>query len=542
MDMRVHTLQLSDPKGEERPLLQQMQRAEALQPSVPRPTALALHTSGNIHNPNARSSRSDRGRARGADAAIIEQVVPLVLAEFLADPAACNPRTMKPRGLRSAILRVAQSLAQSGIVFDVDRVYRYIIGHGRRSIFYMQDWQSQWRLRWRKHDAAIDTAHVAYSFWEIAEADFGAGHGSGGYRWIFLDDRVSKIYLDNNNDLAKQTMIIGWDVLTGELLHMHICDSLRTEDYVIAIMDIVLRYGLDRTTWFLENASVAAAERLSRLIEHLYTEEERDYFNRYEHRALFGGQGCIVRNVPAIPIGIGKAIGERFNAQLKWLDALIAPQAYMGSNRDEAVQLRRSHEPVISDALTIAASAYIEQLWSAWQSQLDTIVPSMRRWGELKRIEPTRRNIIEYYRPQQTQRPLDERIAMLLYYSLPKPPKRCSLTARGCLRLFRKNRHINLIAPALYADHLTRPRCLSAIELPWQPETYAIYYHEGDRVELLCIARDATARSVAAAVDLRTAVRALREQDQRSLQRNDDEIETDVIIPIDDVERIINQL
>lgn len=512
-----------------------MQRAEALQPSVPRPTA----TSGNL-----RRSRSDRGRARGADAALIERIVPLILEEFLADPAACHPRTLRPRGLRAAIHRVANALSQQGIIFDIDRCYRYIIGHGRRSIFYMEDWQSQWRLRWRKHDAALETAHVAYSFWEIAEADFGAGHGSGGYRWIFLDDRVSKIYLDKEGELGKQSMVVAWDILTGELLHTHICDNgaPKTEDYIIAVMDIVLRFGLDRTTWFLENATAAAAERLSRLIEHLYTEEERAYFNSYSHRALFGGQGCIVRNVPSIPIGIGKAIGERFNQQLKWLDSLIAPTAYMGSSRDEAVQLKRSHEPIISDALTIAASSYIDHLWSAWQSQLDITVPSMRRWGKLKRIDPTRRNIIEYYRPQQTQRPLDERIAMLLYYSLPKPPKRCSLTTRGCLRLHRGGRFINLIAPELYADHLMRPRCLSAIELPWQPDSYAIYFHDGDDTSLLCIARDATARTVAEAVDLRTAVRSLREQDQRRLAQSDDEINVDVIIPIDDVERIINQL
>lgn len=483
--------------------------------------------------------RSDRGRARGADAALIERCAALVLDEFLADPAGLCPRSHRPRGIMQAVQRVCQQMAGIGITLDPMRLYRYIIGHGRRSIFYTQDWASQWMRRWRKHDAAISSACVRYAFWEIAESDFECGEHKGGYRFIAIDDRQSKIYLDHNGQLQKMTMLVAWDILTGELLYLRTCDTLTTQDYVRAILEIIIRFGIDRTTWFLENAAVAASSRLEQLIMHLYDEDDRQWFARRPYRLLFAGQGPIVRNVPGLPISIGKATAERFNQLLKWLDASIAPEAYMGSNRHESVQLTRSPHPVISASKTLPSSSYEELLRRAWEAQLDIIVPSMKRWGAMKGITPTRRNIIMYYKPDQTTRPLDQRLAYLLYYAQPRPPRRCSLYRRGMLMLRKNHQIINLVAPELYADYLTRKKCLSVLEMPWSPGTYAIYYHPDDqRVEYLCAARDATARSAQEAIDLRMAIRSLRTQDTMRLH----DTNSNLIMPIDEIDRIIVSL
>lgn len=487
-----------------------------------------------------RKGRNDAGVPRGKNAELVHYVSMLARNYFLADgDAVCvKSNGNRPKGVmaacRAAVEQMQREFNEQSIVVkcnaeDVSKItvqWLYSNWVTRRDTenhkntqpfigaYWRDDWEGEWMRVWRKHDVALNRGGVRYRLWKLLENDFECGAGNGFGRYVFLDDRVSKVFVNVGTDTPqKVTGICAWDVLTGVLLHVEPCEEVTTQAYVRTVLAVVFKFGCDRTTWFLENAKTAIADRLRNLIRSLYSTDDMAWFQRKEHRQTFAGQDYIVRNVPAIPHAIGKGAGEALNAALRDLDGVMFPRAFVGTERSQAVQLQRSNSAVRKNEIAPTLDEYFNALvGAAWTELMNREMPTRRDWAKEKNLPATRSAMMLYYMPDVIKRPDESKLAMLLYFAQPHTPSRVKLQNRGTLRITINGVEHNIKHPMLY-DSTLDGYYLSAVELPWKPGHFALYKRYKETVTFLCVAEDYTVTTAHDATRMRNEVRAMREAD-----------------------------
>jgi hypothetical protein len=499
-------------------------RESATEPPIP----------SDVHH--TRKNRTDAGLPRGRNAELVHYAALTARTYFLADADAIAT-TGRAKGVtkavNSAVSQIyreleSNSLPVNATVADMDKIterwlYDWITrkdttNHPNRTPFigayWRDDWQAEWMRVWKKHDFAKSRGSVRYDLWKILENDFDCKQGQGFGRFIFIDDRVSKSYVQQSNDLPRKVnMIVAFDLISGTLLHVEPCEEVTSQAYIRTVLNIAFKFGIDKTTWFLENSKTAIADRLRQFIRSLYTAEDMQWFHRKQHRQLFGAQDYIVRNVPSIPMAIGKGLGESFNASLRDIDGILFPRSFMGTERKEAVQLIRSQNVVRKSDIAPSHDEYFTGLiGAAWGELMNREMITRRSWTKTKGITATRANMMQYYMPEEIKRPTEKQLAMLLYFSQEKQPNKMSLRERGTLTFVHDGVAHNLKHAALYDSTLTAFK-FSAIELPWCPGQFAVYTRRKDAVNFLCVARDYTATTAEDAITMRIECREMREHD-----------------------------
>lgn len=532
--------------------LYELQQFERHYPSL---TKILSSVNITVEHDKVRGLRSDAGKPRGKNVELVEWCTECAMNEFLSDADAltysASTRTWKPKGVRSACERAVRkmnyhyshkslgvdctesevkAITSDWLYFNwVFRRDSESVGNKQRFIgaYWRENWEGKWADTFNKHNRALATPGISYQFWKIVESDFSCGQGNGFARFVFLDDRVSKVnvnvvQLDGSLKQEKVTCIVARCLLTGTPLWIEPVEThVNAQHYIRTILNVVLRHGCDRTVWFLENSKSAIANRLTSFIQSLYTSEELEYFKREEHRKLFNGSDCIVRNVPGLPHSIGKAIGERLNKEMRVADGLLFNTAFVGTDRADAIQLERSNQPVRSESLSVSAEEYYKAISGYLMSEdMSRTRDGLKQWARTKGTAPTRNAMREYYSPVSYKIPNDAQLVMLLYYAQePKTISRAKLSAVGAITVTRSGERYNLQADELWNPALSRTEKLACIELPWRKGYWAVYSEWNKQVQFICIAQNVTATNAEEAHAMRLNVRAIRERNSCTAEK-----------------------
>lgn len=375
-----------------------------------------------------------------------------------------------------------------------------------------QGWALAHQERWRQWNAATRSGSNRYTFWKIAENDLGAGQGRGRGRFVMLDDRKTDVWTRTElGGFAMTYAVYAWDVLTGELLWVEQAqgDAVSGNDYVRCILGVLYRVGNDCPVWFMENSRAAKAVPVRGALDAIYTHEQKAWFENTDIKALFKGQGPVVRNTPHIPKDLGKAIGERLFGEVKRWDAMLYPESYHGAGIHEAVQLSRSVMPARGEHTPTVQEYFHNLLGEPYQAYLDQPRSILKEWAKKHNSEPTRRAMIEFYAPSAIQYPTADQTALLLYHAVTERHV-VKLREWGQLDCRINNRDYRLRADELYSPDIFK-RKLTVIPVPGRSDECAIYDTKND-LRFVCIARDFTGTTARNAVEIRVEGRKMREQ------------------------------
>ncbi len=385
-----------------------------------------------------------------------------------------------------------------------------------RGVAHTEGWEIAHRQEWHKWDAAMNSGSNRYTYWKIAENDFGAGKGRGRGRFIMMDDRQTDVWTrieDGTHQLAYA--VYAWDVLTGELLWVERAasnNSVSANDYVRCVLGVLYNCGLDCPIWYIENSRAAKAISLSGAIHALYTQDDMEFFRQEDIKKLFKGQEIIVRNTPHIPKDLGKSIGERMFGHVKRWDSLMYPESFHGGGITKAVQLSRSIKPTFTANTPTVHEYFNGILGGAYNDYLDQPRSVLKEWAKKHNSEPTRRAMIDYYTPATITMPSPHQTALLLYHAVPDKHT-VRLTEWGQLDCTIKNRDYRLRSPELYNRSLLKQK-MTVIPIPGREDECAVYDASGDEVQFICIAEDFTGTTAEKATRIRVEGRTMREDAQ----------------------------
>lgn len=473
-----------------------------------------------------RKRRSDAGSARGGrSAVVIEYLTRMAFTQYLSS-AVPDVRSACRRAIRQAYQEIESGLSPLSRA-DVEACEKsewlYFNWVNRscanfRGPAHTQGWELAHRERWHQWDAAMNSGSNRYTFWKIAESDLGAEAGRGRGRFVMLDDRKTDVWTQRSDgNFEMKYAIYAWDVLTGELLWVERAagDAVSGNDYVRCILGVLYTAGNDCPVWFMENSRAAKALPVRGSITALYTPEQLEWFESGDVKALFKGQGPVVRNTPHIPKDIGKAIGERLFAEVKRWDALLYPQSYHGAGIHEAVQLSRAVVPSHGEHTPSGSEYFHNLLGEPYQAYLDQPRNVLKEWAKRHDSEPTRRAMIEYYRPTAITYPTAAQTALLMYHAVTERHV-VKLREWGQLDCQINLRHYRLRADELYSPDLLN-RKLTVVPIPGRSDECAIY-DARQEPRFICIARDFTGTTAANSVEIRIESRRMRENARANIR------------------------
>lgn len=479
-----------------------------------------------------RKSRNDKGGTHsGRDLALADSVVELVFADFMRgaipDVRGCVRRTL---------VDLAQNEADDERRFQIQS---FAVGEWlyqkrimRRSERFTGDYWTRGGIGWVRlheqkygvHRAALASATARYDIWRILENAGYAGEGFGARRFLALDDRQTDVRIDDGTESGKmQYAVYVWDVLTRELMWAEFTENVSSETYVRAILECAHRYGWhEQTTLFMENAAAAIAHKTIDAVQALY---ETEIWNAGQPKPLvklFHTEGFIVRNVPQIPKGFGKAIAERsFKCIKEEFDSRIAPEAFQGGNRTETVSLTRSSTPIFRNKPTVEIYKTELTKWSR-NEYLTRERDSLRAWAKAKCLPATLAAKMQYYYQPLPEANKDG--AAMLLFSATRKVSIAKLAVPGALRITIDNEQKNIRSDALYAGEL-KDRRIAAIQIPNRPKgEFALflmhreYVKKGnyERPEFIGIGVDFTATTIEEASVYRIESRKMRESATRT--------------------------
>lgn len=320
----------------------------------------------------------------------------------------------------------------------------------RKGVYYTEFWQKHWETTNKVHTTALSVATQKFDTYKVLENSFGAKKGYGAYRFIMLDDRSTDSWTADMDGFKMPYAIYAWDVLTAQLLHIEpVEDAVNSEHYISAILNIVYNYGCDCPVFFLENSRAAIAHNVQGTVRALYTDADLQVLNSNEYRKLMHGD-IIVRNVPNIAKGFGKAKGERMFQELKRAEAYLFPRNFKGGQKGEAIELQRHNRPVLSKSYTPSRDIHFQVLWNFSQTEmLDYERDNLKKWAKEKGEKPTLQALIDYYKPETIKHPTPHQTALLIYYA-DRKINEVKISAIGQIRVTRDNVQHNLVAPELF--------------------------------------------------------------------------------------------
>lgn len=467
---------------------------------------------------SCRKNRNDKGKTRTRNAECVAWLTDIAFAEYMT-----NAQKDVRSACRRALARAVHHIETKQAHFTIDDIkecaenewlYKKHVSRSDkyfRGPFHTQGWAQKHEAQWRKHDAALKTGHVRYSFWQLAENDLDCGKNKGFARFIMLDDRKADTWtIDEQGNKKMRYGIYAWCTLTGALLWVEPCNEVTTKAYIKAIVNTIYAHGLDTPVFFLENSRAAIAEQVEHVIQTLYTTADKEILSSTAYTMAFRGSNGVYRNCPHIPRDLGKGKGERLFNEIKRGDALMFPESYHGSGLGEAVQLKRKQIPVLG-AYTPSPDDYFSSLYGyAYTEHLDMPRDSLKLWAKQHDSEPTYRAMVNYYKPETKKYPSAMQCAYLLYYVV--KVHEVKVQELGSLRVTVRGRQLNLRAPELYAYELSKTM-LHVCEIPNDDKNYLVFMPIKNALpKLICVAEDYTVTSIED-ISYRHKSRVLREDE-----------------------------
>lgn len=394
---------------------------------------------------------------RGRKAEVAEYVAAIAFKLYLA-----NALADVRESCRLAISRAYENVENGVCPFTADDISKikeneylykqYVMRKDKHNVgvYYTEGWQQQWFAHNKKWTAALTKGTLRWDIWRVLENDFGACEGNGGGRFVGLDDRKSDVWMkDKLGNPFMAWGVYAWDLLTGELLHVEYDRTISSETYIRCILQVIFRHGCDCPIFSMENAKAAVAYRVKNVIQSLYTEEDKKLLQQKEYRLLLKDD-VVSRNVPHIPKGLFKGTTERNFQEIKAGEALLFPRNFQGGNKREQIELSRNNMPTFG-AYTPDFKTYAAAIREyANTDLLDKERDSLKKWAEYHGCKPTRRAMIEYYRPAVKKQPSAKQIAYLLYFTTREKARR-KMKNIGTLEIKYLGLQYSLSAPELFS-------------------------------------------------------------------------------------------
>ncbi len=462
--------------------------------------------------------RADKGKPRGKNLALLDTMTKMAFSEVMSS-GMYDVRAAARRAVKRARNLIANGSLEHPIedlekIVDKDWFYRkWLIRRDSVNcgVSHKENWKIKWELQYKQWSQATSTVHVRYNHWKIAESDYGCGKGRGFARMIFCDDRQTDVYLNMPDGAQMRYAVYVWDLLTGCLLWVEPTENVNAQTYIKAILATVTLHGFDAPVFFMENARAAMAARVQHLIEGLYSAEDyNELLSNNEHRKMFLGEVLVHRNVPNIPRDFGKGAGERFFGEIKKLDAQRYPRAFQGGNRAEAVELQRSKKIIPAKKDMADEQAYYRGLLhDCYDDYLDMHRDSLKPWAREKGLEPTRRAMIEYYKPAKKKMVRKVGYIKAMFFANPNLPV-ATVRNLGFIRCQIQGRQLNLVSSVLFENALLGQK-VAIVPTPFDDKEFGLF-KLGTEPEYLGIAYDQTAETLEEGNASRKENRKIREE------------------------------